>query len=257
MAHIWRPQLSPPSPPPRMPYALTLPAPPPCAARNRPRRCGARCSRRRRSASWGGWGPRRWARACARSRSRWARVGFAAGQGPAASPCTVNPASFPHHAWCLPSPPPFAPPQVHKTCDTDKGAQSGRGGGRQLSSGSALSALPGTALSAVVCSQLARSNTATSPRFSLVPPRLPCAGGCNKSTPVTTRLQEAPRVFSLQIAWQSNHESPEDIGATLGALDETVELSEVRPGPASMARIRNTAVLGGAGACALYPSGLI
>jgi hypothetical protein len=40
--------------------------------------------------------------------------------------------------------------------------------------------------------------------------------------PVATQLQAAPRVFSLQIAWQTNHEAPADIAATLSAVDEEV-----------------------------------
>ena len=40
--------------------------------------------------------------------------------------------------------------------------------------------------------------------------------------PVATQLQAAPRVFSLQIAWQTNHETPADIAATLSAVDEEV-----------------------------------
>ncbi|KAL4450740.1 hypothetical protein ABPG77_001096 [Micractinium sp. CCAP 211/92] len=52
-------------------------------------------------------------------------------------------------------------------------------------------------------------------------------GGCNRSVPVVTWLEAAPRVFSLQIAWQSNTESPQDIAATLAAVDERLDLSEV------------------------------
>lgn len=36
------------------------------------------------------------------------------------------------------------------------------------------------------------------------------------------RLQRAPRVFTLQLAWRSHLEAPEDIGAALRALDSLV-----------------------------------
>ena len=48
--------------------------------------------------------------------------------------------------------------------------------------------------------------------------------------PVATQLQAAPRVFSLQIAWQTNHETPADIAATLAALDEEVGGGEGQQG---------------------------
>ncbi|PRW56655.1 ankyrin repeat [Chlorella sorokiniana] len=55
-------------------------------------------------------------------------------------------------------------------------------------------------------------------------------GGCNKTWPVTVQLEAAPRVFSLQIAWESNRASPAEVGGTLAALDETISLPELYPG---------------------------
>jgi hypothetical protein len=51
--------------------------------------------------------------------------------------------------------------------------------------------------------------------------------------PVATQLQAAPRVFSLQIAWQTNHETPADIAATLSAVDEEVGGGEGHQGGAA------------------------
>ena len=48
--------------------------------------------------------------------------------------------------------------------------------------------------------------------------------------PVVTQLQAAPRVFSLQIAWQTNNETPADIAATLSAVDEEVGGLAGQPG---------------------------
>ena len=40
-------------------------------------------------------------------------------------------------------------------------------------------------------------------------------GGCNRRAPVTLALERAPRVFTLQLAWESNREEPRDIRATM------------------------------------------
>ena len=47
-------------------------------------------------------------------------------------------------------------------------------------------------------------------------------GGCGVRNSVTYRLARLPRVFTLQLAWESNQEGPDKIAATLAAVDETV-----------------------------------
>ena len=60
---------------------------------------------------------------------------------------------------------------------------------------------------------------------------LQCAGGCNAALPVVHALLEpAPRVFTLQLAWESQHEEPAGIAAALAAVDEWVS-RRVMPGP--------------------------
>lgn len=46
--------------------------------------------------------------------------------------------------------------------------------------------------------------------------------GCGTSNPVNHFLDRAPRVFTLQVAWESDNETPEAISGTLAALDEEV-----------------------------------
>ncbi len=48
------------------------------------------------------------------------------------------------------------------------------------------------------------------------------AGGCNVLLPVVHGLGAPPRVFTLQLAWESHHEEPQHIAATLAAVDERV-----------------------------------
>ena len=50
------------------------------------------------------------------------------------------------------------------------------------------------------------------------------AGGCNVLLPVVHALVSAPRVFTLQLAWESHQEQPHNIAATLAAVDERVSL---------------------------------
>ena len=45
-------------------------------------------------------------------------------------------------------------------------------------------------------------------------------GGCGVRHSVTYRLTRLPRVFTLQLAWESHSELPERIAATLAAVDE-------------------------------------
>ena len=47
-------------------------------------------------------------------------------------------------------------------------------------------------------------------------------GGCGALNSVNHFLQHAPRVFTLQVAWESHNEPPEAIATTLAALDEVV-----------------------------------
>jgi len=47
-------------------------------------------------------------------------------------------------------------------------------------------------------------------------------GGCGALNSVNHFLQHAPRVFTLQVAWESHNEQPEAIATTLAALDEEV-----------------------------------
>lgn len=49
-------------------------------------------------------------------------------------------------------------------------------------------------------------------------------GGCGALNSVNHFLQHAPRVFTLQVAWESHNEQPEAIAATLEALDVEVGL---------------------------------
>ena len=49
-------------------------------------------------------------------------------------------------------------------------------------------------------------------------------GGCGALNSVNHFLQHAPRVFTLQVAWESHNEPLEAIATTLAALDEEVGL---------------------------------
>ena len=52
------------------------------------------------------------------------------------------------------------------------------------------------------------------------------AEGCGKANTVERYLAGTPpRVFSLQLAWERQDESPADIAATMDAISETVNLS--------------------------------
>lgn len=47
-------------------------------------------------------------------------------------------------------------------------------------------------------------------------------GGCGMPNSVNHFLERAPRVFTLQLTWESHSEQPADIAATLAAIDEEV-----------------------------------
>ena len=51
-----------------------------------------------------------------------------------------------------------------------------------------------------------------------------CTGGCNARLPPVHALDpsRAPRIFSLQLAWESQREEAIDIAATLYAVTEVV-----------------------------------
>lgn len=55
------------------------------------------------------------------------------------------------------------------------------------------------------------------------------AGGCGALWPVSQQLQEGapPRIFTLQLVWESHNQEPSAIGATLRAVGETVDLSQL------------------------------
>ncbi|EFN57334.1 hypothetical protein CHLNCDRAFT_21625 [Chlorella variabilis] len=56
-------------------------------------------------------------------------------------------------------------------------------------------------------------------------------GGCGSPNPVNHFLEGTPpRVFTLQVAWESHSEGPDVIASTLAALDEEVDLGEVYQG---------------------------
>ncbi|PRW39333.1 uridylate kinase [Chlorella sorokiniana] len=55
-------------------------------------------------------------------------------------------------------------------------------------------------------------------------------GGCGQPNPVTHVLQAAPRVFTLQVAWESHNEAREDIAGTMAAIQEVVDVGEVYRG---------------------------
>ncbi|KAL4433821.1 hypothetical protein ABPG75_000262 [Micractinium tetrahymenae] len=61
-------------------------------------------------------------------------------------------------------------------------------------------------------------------------------GGCGAKRPVWHRLVHAPHVFTLQLAWRSHSEAPEDIGAALRALEGALALGEVYEGEAAAGR---------------------
>jgi hypothetical protein len=55
-------------------------------------------------------------------------------------------------------------------------------------------------------------------------------GGCGQPNPVTHALQAAPRVFTLQVAWESHNEAREDIAGTMAAIQEVVDVGELYRG---------------------------
>ena len=63
------------------------------------------------------------------------------------------------------------------------------------------------------------------------PARLP-AGGCGALSPITHTLDRAPRVFTLQLAWESQQQEPVDIAATLAGVQEQVGAWVCSPLPA-------------------------
>jgi hypothetical protein len=50
-------------------------------------------------------------------------------------------------------------------------------------------------------------------------------GGCGAWNPVSHFLDRAPRVFTLQLAWESQREESADIAATLAAVEDSVSAS--------------------------------
>ena len=52
-------------------------------------------------------------------------------------------------------------------------------------------------------------------------------GGCDRKLHVRHTLVNIPAVFTLQLAWETNCESPEDIRATLDAVQEKTKLGEL------------------------------
>eukprot|EP00887_Chlorella_sp_A99_P005123 scaffold25.g5123.t1 len=53
-------------------------------------------------------------------------------------------------------------------------------------------------------------------------------GGCGAPNPITHVLQgEPPRVFSLQLAWESNQVAPADIAATMQQVQEALDVGEL------------------------------
>ncbi len=53
-------------------------------------------------------------------------------------------------------------------------------------------------------------------------PDLQDVGGCGLKNSVRHKLLRPPRVFTLQLGWQSQQEEPHSIAATLAAVDEMV-----------------------------------
>lgn len=58
--------------------------------------------------------------------------------------------------------------------------------------------------------------------FPLCIASVPTPGGCGACNPVVHVLEGAPKVFSVQMAWESQHEEPSNIAATLAAVGEWV-----------------------------------
>ena len=46
--------------------------------------------------------------------------------------------------------------------------------------------------------------------------------GCGALNPITHFLDHAPRVFTLQLAWEGQREEPGNIEATLAGIEERV-----------------------------------
>ena len=56
-------------------------------------------------------------------------------------------------------------------------------------------------------------------------------GGCGAPSPPTHVLQgHPPRVFSLQLAWETSQVAPADISATLAAVEDSLDLGELYRG---------------------------
>lgn len=47
-----------------------------------------------------------------------------------------------------------------------------------------------------------------------------CAGGCGEINGIQHILERPPKVFAMQIAWESQNESAEDINATMSVIRE-------------------------------------
>lgn len=62
------------------------------------------------------------------------------------------------------------------------------------------------------------------------------AGGCGALYPVSLSLEGGPpRVFTLQLAWESHSQEPATIGATMQAVGEQVRALQGREGPPTVA----------------------
>ena len=84
-------------------------------------------------------------------------------------------------------------------------------------------ALPAVVAPAVVCCPALLPRALLTPGLLRVhPPPLQDIGGCGQRGPVNHLLGSQPRVFTLQLGWESHGEAPEAIAATLAAVDETV-----------------------------------
>ena len=119
--------------------------------------------------------------------------------------------------------------QTSKSCDRDAGGLEQAGmHGRQIRSGSqGCWAVHGgrTALRWSAC--LMAPSTLCCRLLTAKPCVCTPAGGCGTHNSVKQLLEQRPRVFSLQLAWESAQESPADIAATLRQVDEQLDLADV------------------------------
>ncbi|KAK9808996.1 hypothetical protein WJX72_007602 [[Myrmecia] bisecta] len=56
------------------------------------------------------------------------------------------------------------------------------------------------------------------------------AGGCGAQHPVTHTLLNSPAVFTIQLAWESAHESALNISTSMAAVQEVLDIAAVYPG---------------------------